>query len=73
MALLNEPPFQPMRFQQLPTKWVYLYRRKMLSPQAYTELDDSELEAEIRKEWTYFAGQVLPQLDAVLKRQEWFG
>lgn len=73
MALSHEPPFLPIHFQQLPAKWIHLYRRKMLSPQAYTELDDSELEAEIRKEWTYFAGQVLPQLDAVLKRQEWFG
>lgn len=72
MALSNEPPFRPSHFQQLPPQWVYLYRRKMLDPQTYTKLSDRALESELRKEWTYFIEEVLPRLDAVLKKQEWF-
>ncbi len=71
MADNHRPPFGP-RNRNLPTIWSYLYQREILHPQQYNRLSDEELEAAIRKEWSIFMENTLPQLDAVLKEQEWF-
>ena len=53
------------------SKYPKLYHRTFLAPVFYEEATDSEREEEIRKHWTEFLEEDLPQIDAALRNERW--
>jgi hypothetical protein len=70
MAHAHKPPFKPM-YRALNKKWNAIYDRHILSPSTYDDTTAEEKDAEIRKKWTHFLEQELPQIQAVLKTEDW--
>jgi hypothetical protein len=61
MALQHRPPFNPSS-RSLSTKWNTLFSRLVLNPRLYEDRTLEELEADVRKQWSQFVEQTLPEI-----------
>ncbi len=59
--------------RSLKVKWTLIFSRPFLEQEMYEDATDSEREREIRKHWAEFLKHDLPQIKAVLEKEQWIG
>jgi hypothetical protein len=70
MAHAHKPTFKPM-YRTLNKKWNVIYEQRIISPSTYSGTTVEEKEIEIRKKWKQFLENDLPQIQSILKSQDW--
>jgi len=71
IAHAHRPSFKPA-YRALNKKWNTIYDRQILSKSAYDGTTTTEeIETEISKKWTQFMDHDLPQIQSILKSEDW--
>jgi hypothetical protein len=65
----KNPPLKPTR--SFGSKWNTIYMRSFLTPNSYEDAGIDDLEAEIQTKWQQFLEHDLPEIQEILKKQEW--
>lgn len=66
----HKPPFKPA-YRALNRKWNVIYQREILSSSTYHRTTAEEKEVDLQKKWAQFLEQDLPQIQSILKSEDW--
>lgn len=70
IAHSHKPPFKPA-YRALNKKWNSIYDRAIISRSMHLDATPEEREAEIQKKWAHFLEHDLPEIQSILKAENW--
>jgi hypothetical protein len=71
IASSNQPPFLVEDTALTESEWIKIFERKFLTAEFYEQATTDELAEKIVENWANFIKHDLPDVDAILKTQEW--